>query len=167
VEKEAGTSAPEKEQNKKKISLLYHGSLLAATLVVISIIAEEFAVAIDDSIDYLQAPQALAGLITASIILTPEGLTAVRAALRNDMQRVTNIILGSSLSTVALTIPAILCVSYFTGKQVTMALPPMQLGLLSISLLIASIAQVQGETSPIEGLIELMLFVAFVFLIFI
>jgi len=41
------------------------------------------------------------------------------------------------------------------------------MGLLIISLLICSISETGGETSPVEGLIQLSLFVAFLVLIFV
>jgi Ca2+:H+ antiporter len=161
----------EKARNKihsnSSINGLYHAMMLFFTLAAISILAEFFTVAIDDSIHLFKAPEALAGLITAIVILTPEGLTAVRAGLRNDMQRVINIVLGSSLSTVALTIPAVLLIGHIMHKEVLLGLPPVQAGILIISLLIASITESTGETNSLEGLIQLMLFCAFVFTMFI
>jgi Ca2+:H+ antiporter len=141
--------------------------MLFFTLAAISILAESFTVAIDDSIHHLRPPEALAGLITAIIILTPEGLTAVRAGLGNDMQRIINIVLGSSLSTVALTIPVVLLIGHITHKEVLLGLPPIQAGMLIISLFVASITESTGETNSLEGLIQLMLFCAFVFTMFI
>ena len=152
----------EKSHNKihrnSSINGLYHGTMLFFALAAISILAEFFTVAIDDFIHHFQAPEALAGLITAIIILTPEGKTAVRAGLRNDMQRVINIVLGSSLSTVALTIPAVLLIGHIMHKEVLLGLAPIQAGMLIISLLIASITESTGETNSLEGLIQLMLF---------
>ena len=164
-------SSMEKAHNKthsnSSINGLYHAAMLLFTLTAISILAESFTVAIDDMIHHFHAPEALAGLITAIIILTPEGLTAVRAGLGNDMQRVINIVLGSSLSTVALTIPAVLLIGHITHKEVLLGLPPIQAGMLIISLLIASITESTGETNSLEGLIQLMLFCAFIFTMFI
>ena len=52
-------------------------------------------------------------------------------------------------------------------KEVLLGLPPIQAGMLIISLLIASITESTGETNSLEGLIQLMLFCAFVFTMFI
>ena len=46
---------------------------------------------------------------------TPEAIGVVRAALANHMQRSVNIFLGSVLSTIGLTVPAMLAVSNWTG----------------------------------------------------
>jgi len=159
--------AEEEVEARHHISLSYHGTLLLLSLAAVSILAEFFAATIDVTIEHFHAPKALAGLVTAIIILSPEGVTAIRAAVNNQMQRVINIVLGSSLSTVALTIPAVLIFGALTHQQVTLALPPAQMGLLIISLLICSISETGGETSPVEGLIQLSLFVAFLVLIFV
>jgi Ca2+:H+ antiporter len=159
--------AHDKIHSNSSINGWYHAAMLFFTLAAISILAESFTVAIDDSIHHLRPPEALAGLITAIIILTPEGLTAVRAGLGNDMQRVINIVLGSSLSTVALTIPVVLLIGHITHKEVLLGLPPIQAGMLIISLFVASITESTGETNSLEGLIQLMLFCAFVFTMFI
>jgi Ca2+:H+ antiporter len=47
-------------------------------------------------------------LIVAVIVLMPEGLSAIRAALANQLQRSSNIVLGSTVATIGLTIPAVL-----------------------------------------------------------
>jgi Ca2+:H+ antiporter len=160
-------SADAEEEHDHQISLAYHGLYLVSTLVAVSVLAEFFASAIDVTIEHFAAPKALAGLITAIIILAPEGVTAIRAAMNNQMQRVINIVLGSSLSTVALTIPAVLLYSAYSGRAVTLALAPMQASLLIISLLICSISETSGETSSVDGLIQISLFGAFLVLIFV
>lgn len=152
---------------RSEISIRYHGAFLLLTLVAVSILAEFFAATIDVTIEHFRAPKALSGLITAVIILSPESLTAVRCAMNNQMQRVINIVLGSSLSTVALTIPAVLIYSAVSGKAVTLALQPSQMVLLIISLLVFSISETTGETNPVEGLILLSVFAAFIVLIFV
>jgi len=150
-----------------EISFRYHGAFLLLTLVTVSILAEFFAATIDVTIEHFHAPKALSGLITAVIILSPESLTAIRAAMNNQMQRVINIVLGSSLSTVALTIPAVLIFGAISGRTVILALQPPQMILLIISLLVFSISETSGETNPVEGLILLSVFAAFIVFIFV
>jgi Ca2+:H+ antiporter len=164
---ESAEEAEEQAFARNEISIRYHGAFLLLTLVTVSILAEFFAATIDVTIEHFHAPKALAGLVTAVIILSPESLTAIRAAMNNQMQRVINIVLGSSLSTVALTIPAVLIYSAISGKTVTLALQPSQMVLLIISLLVFSISETSGETNPVEGLILLSVFAAFIVLIFV
>ena len=88
----------------------YHALLLLGTLSLIGYLAESVALIIDAGVDQLRLPVEVASLLVALLILAPESLTALRAGLDNDMQRVVNICLGSALSTVSLTIPAVLLV---------------------------------------------------------
>ena len=111
---------------KKNISSIYNFTMLLATIAAISILAESLSVFVDDGIEKLQLPDGLAGLIIALIIVSPEGLTAIRAGLKDDMQRVVNISLGSMLSTVSLTIPAVLVVGLLIKQDVTLGLTPIQ-----------------------------------------
>lgn len=139
---------------------------LLLTIVSISVLAEYLSITIDDGIAKLNLPDALAAIIVSIIIISPEGLTAVRAGLNNDMQRVINISLGSVLSTISLTIPAVLLVGLITSKNVILGLSPVQSGLVIISLLVGMLSCKEGETNALQGFIHVMLFVTFIFLIF-
>ena len=82
--------------------------------------------------DQLRLPVEVASLLVALLILAPESLTALRAGLANDMQRVVNICLGSALSTVSLTIPAVLLVGILSGKPVILGLTNVQAVMLGL-----------------------------------
>ncbi|MCI0449848.1 MAG: calcium:proton antiporter [Chlorobi bacterium] len=153
--------------SKKEISIPYHSVMLAATIASISFLAESLSVFVDDGIEKLHLPAGAAGLIIALIIVSPEGLTAIRAGLSDDMQRVINISLGSMLSTVSLTIPAVLVVGLIIGKDISLGLTPIQSGMVIISLLVAIFSCKDGESNALQGFIHFMLFITFVFLIFI
>jgi Ca2+:H+ antiporter len=151
----------------KKISGLYHTIMLLVTIAAISLLAETLAVFVDDEIQRLNLPPAIAGLIVAIIIVSPEGLTAIRAGLNDEMQRVINISLGSMLSTAALTIPAVLIVGLVVKQDINLGLTATQAGLVIISFLVGILSVKDGETNALQGFIHFMLFITFVFLIFI
>lgn len=166
VENETGLTA-ETTDEKKKISGFYHTLMLLLTIVTISLLAEYLSITVDDSIAMLNLPEALAGLIISIIIVSPEGLTAIRAGLGNDMQRVINISLGSVLSTVSLTIPAVLVVGIISDREVTLGLTAIQAGMLIVSLVVSMLSCKEGETNALQGFIHVVLFLTFVFMIFI
>jgi len=152
---------------KNEINALYHAVMLIATIASISILAESLSVFVDDGIEKLSLPAGVAGLIIALIIVSPEGLTAIRAGLKDDMQRVVNISLGSMLSTVSLTIPAVLIVGLIIGRDIILGLTPIQAGMVIISFLVGILSCKDGESNALQGFIHFMLFITFVFLIFI
>lgn len=152
---------------KEKISAVYNFVMLAVTIAAISVLAESLSVFVDDGIEKLHMPAGIAGLIIALIIVSPEGLTAIRAGLNDDMQRVVNISLGSMLSTVSLTIPAVLIVGLSIGENVILALTPIQSVMVVISLIVGVLSCKDGETNALSGFIHLILFITFIFLIFV
>jgi Ca2+:H+ antiporter len=65
----------------------------------------------DYVIETMGAPDAVGGVAIAILVATPEAIGAVRAALANRVQRSINILLGSVLSTIGVTIPAMIATS--------------------------------------------------------
>lgn len=144
----------------------YHILVLIGTILTISYLAESLAVVTDEGFDLLGIPQQLASLMVALLILAPEGLTAIRAGLNNEKQRVVNISLGSALATITLTIPAVLIIGFITNKDVILGLTPIQATMVGFSLLIGMNTYQGGETNRLLGAVHFVLFAAYLLLIF-
>ena len=93
----------------------WHTLLLVVTMLPIVLLAKQLAKLIDHGIAVLGAPAALGGVLIAVIVFTPEAISALRAALDNQLQRSINLCLGASASTIGLTVPAILGIGIATG----------------------------------------------------
>ena len=61
-------------------------------------------------------------IVGAMLVLSPEGMAAIHAALANRIQRAVNICLGSALATIGLTVPAVLVIGLITGQKVVLGL---------------------------------------------
>ena len=83
-----------------------------------SILSKKLAIPVDYGITVLGAPAALGGFLVAALVLSPEMLGAIRAAMANRLQRSVNIFLGSVVATIGLTIPAVLTIGFLTGEPV-------------------------------------------------
>ena len=81
-----------------------------------------FRAVVDAVTAMIGAPPAFAGVIVALLILLPEGVAAVGAARKNDLQKSINLALGSSLATIGLTVPAVAVVAYTLDKQLVLGL---------------------------------------------
>lgn len=147
------------------LSTGYHVVMLVLTLVPIIILAKSLATVLELGVAELGLPLEVAGLVIAVLILSPEGLTAVRAGLANDAQRVLNICLGSALATIGLTIPVVLTLGLVTGKTVVLALAPDDAALLIVSLLIAMNTYAAGRTNRVHGAVHFVLFAAYIILL--
>ncbi|MFQ5761378.1 MAG: calcium:proton antiporter [Acidiferrobacterales bacterium] len=147
-------------------SLTYHSVLLPLTMLPIILLSKEMAILVDHGIVTLGAPQALGGFLVAILVLSPEGLAAIKAALANKLQRTVNISLGSTLSTIGLTIPAVLGISLVTGKKVELGLEEAHVYLLLFTLLVAIVNFSSERTKALTGVVHLVLFLTYVVLIF-
>src|SRR5438105_2077041 len=75
----------------------YHAVMLVIYLIAVVLMAEKFAIPLDNSVERFGIPQAFGGALIAALVLAPEGLGAIRATLNNHLQRSVNILLGSVL----------------------------------------------------------------------
>jgi Ca2+:H+ antiporter len=147
-------------------SALYHAALLLAYIVPIVLLAKQIAVPVDYGIRVLHAPAALGGLLVAVLILSPESLAAVRAALTNRLQRSINLALGTALSSISLTIPAVLIIGFITGKSITLGLNAVDTLLLLLTLAVSMLTFALERTNILLGAVHLLLFLAYLMLIF-
>ncbi|GAB2583213.1 calcium:proton antiporter [Dyella jejuensis] len=143
-----------------------HVLLLAIYMALIVYLAEKLAPPVDYVVETLGKPAALAGLAMAVLVATPEIIGAVRAAGRNHLQRSMNIFLGSVLSTIGLTIPAILIISELTHHPIVLGLQHTDLLLFLLTLALCMVTFSSGRTNILQGGVHLILFVAYLFLIF-
>lgn len=146
--------------------LAVHAALLLAYMVPVAYLAEQLAHPIDYLIETLRFPAALGGVIIAMLVATPEAIGATRAALANRMQRSINIFLGSVLSTIGLTVPFMLAISHVTGRTVYLGLDPANDLLLILTLVVSVVTFASGRTNILQGAVHVMLFAAFLMLIF-
>jgi Ca2+:H+ antiporter len=147
-------------------SALYHTVLLFFYLIVVILLAEKFAIPLDDSMERFGMPQAFGGAIVAALVLAPEALGAIQAAVKNHLQRSVNILHGSVLASIGLTIPAVLTIGLVTHRQVSLGLEGGNLPLLLLTLGVSIVTFGSGKTSVLQGCIHLLLFGVFLLLIF-
>jgi Ca2+:H+ antiporter len=147
-------------------SIPYHALFLVLYLLPLVVLAKKIALPIDHGIEVLHAPLALGGFLVAALILSPESLSATRAALANDLQRSINILLGSVLASIGLTIPAVLTIGLVTGQTIILGLDPADSLLLVLTLAVCALTFTSNRTNVLLGAVHLLLFLAYVMLIF-
>jgi Ca2+:H+ antiporter len=146
-------------------SLGYHVAWLAGYLGLVIFLAEKLAILLDHGLDNLHAPPALGALLVAILVLSPEGLGAIRAAMTNHMQRAVNILMGSALATLALTIPAVVIVGLLHGTNVVLGLDGSEAVMLVLTLLVSMLTFASGRTNVLQGAVHVMFFLAYLMLI--
>jgi Ca2+:H+ antiporter len=113
------------------------------------------------------APKAVLGIIIAMLVLLPETWAAARAAHANRLQTSLNLALGSALSSIGLTIPAVALTATLIGLPLVLGLEPKELVLLVLTFLVTSITLVSGRTHVLLGAVHIVIFAAFLFLAFV
>jgi Ca2+:H+ antiporter len=140
--------------------------LLIANILPIVILAKSLAKLLDAGIASLGAPTALGGIVIAMIVFTPEGISALRAVLADQLTRAVNLCLGAATSTLGLTVPAVLGVGLLTGQPVVLGLSAANMVLLAITLVLSTLTFSAPRTTMLEGAVHLSLFVVFLVLVF-
>ena len=141
--------------------------LLLISLLAVVLLAKKFSQVVDAAAALIGAPPAFAGILVALLILLPEGVAAIAAARRNDLQKSINLALGSSLATIGLTIPAVAVAAYELDMQLVLGLPPQEMVLLALTLLLSLMTLGSGRTNILFGLVHLVVFAVFIFLVFV
>ena len=147
-------------------STVYHAVMLILYLLVVVVLAEKFAIPLDNSIERFGMPQAFGGAIVAGLVLAPEALSGINAARKNQLQRSVNILHGSVLASIGLTIPAVLTIGIISKRTVILGIEGGNLPLLLLTLAVSVVTFTSGKTNVLQGCIHLLLFAVFLLLIF-
>jgi Ca2+:H+ antiporter len=138
-------------------------ALLVVALVAIVGLAKTLTPAVESGIAYLGVPKAVVGIVIAALVLLPEGLAALNAALRNRLQTSLNLALGSALATIGLTIPAVVVVSIVLGQPLELGLGGKDQVLLALTLLLGVVTLGTGRTTVLQGIVHVVIFAIFLF----
>ena len=143
-----------------RTALISLGLLLAALVAVVGL-AKALTPMVESGVAHLDVPKAVVGIIIASLVLLPEGLSAFRAAQANRLQTSLNLALGSALASVGLTIPAVAVVSTAIGQPLELGLGQKDEVLLGLTLLVGVVTLGTGRTTVLQGIVHLVIFAAF------
>ena len=113
------------------------------------------------------APPAFGGVVVALLILLPESVAALRAARKDDLQKSINLALGSSLSTIGLTVPAVAVAAFVFDKQLVLGLSPQNSVELLLTFILSMLTFVTGRTNILFGLVHMVVFAVFLLLVFV
>jgi Ca2+:H+ antiporter len=146
-------------------STAFSAVLLLVCLGAVVAVAESLAPSLHTLLDSVKAPQSLVGVIIACIVLLPEGLSAYKAAKKNQLQKSLNLSLGSALASIGLTIPIVSFFSIFMGLPLTLGIDAQSAILFLLSLFIIMLSLNTGKTTILQGILLLVIFLVYLFLI--
>jgi len=138
--------------------------LLVVSLAAVVGLAKKLSPQIEAAIEASGAPQAALGVAIAMLVLLPETVAALRAALANRLQTSMNLAIGSALASIGLTVPVVVAAALVFHLPLALGLDPKDIVLLSLAFLVGTITLATGRTNLMQGAVHLVLFAAFLFL---
>ncbi len=143
---------------------LRSGLLLILALVLVVGLAKTLSPAIEKGVSEVGAPRALVGVIIAGLVLAPESVAAIRAAMANRLQTSFNLALGSALASIGLTIPTVAVISIVFSLPLNLGINPVEIVLLVLTLIAGITTLATGKTAVLQGVVHLVIFIAYLFL---
>ena len=144
----------------------WHFTLLVIHLAAVIVITKLNAYQIERLFAQLGAPVLLKGTVIAMLTLSPEGLGAISTTLKNQTQRAMNLLLGSVVATISLTVPIVAFIAMITNQQLVLGLDMEHIILLLSTLMVCQISLTSGKTNAHSGAAHLALFIVYMMLIF-
>lgn len=138
--------------------------LLFVALVGVVGLAKVLSPAIESAVASAGMPKAVVGIVIAMMVLLPETISALHAARAGRLQTSMNLALGSSLATIGLTIPVVVVASLVLELPLVLGLPPKEMVLLALTLLLTSMTVAPGRATILQGTVHLILFAVYLFL---
>jgi Ca2+:H+ antiporter len=151
---------------KRKV-IAQHAAIMILLLGTTILLAEKFATALNTGLETFGLPPQLGALAVAVLVLVPEGVAAIKAALSNHVQRSMNLLLGSVLATLSMTIPAVIIIAMAGHTTLELGLAPEGQVMLGLTLIISMLTFASRRTNVLQGTVHLSLFLAYLLLIFI
>ena len=145
----------------------WHTSWLIIHLIAVIAVTKMNANPLEHLLSSLDAPEQFTGFLVALLILSPEGLGALRAVLNNQVQRAMNLFFGSVLATISLTVPAVTIIAMLTGNELVFSLGMPQMVVMVSALVLCQISFSTGRTNVLNGSAHLALFAAYLMTIFV
>ena len=148
---------------RTSVALISLASLVVALVGVVGL-AKTVSPTVEGAIRSAGLPLTLVGVVIALLILLPETLAAVRAALRGRVQTSLNLAFGSAMASIGLTIPTIAVASIWLDTRLLLGLGGTQIVLLALTVVVGVLTVTPGRATLLEAGVHLSLFAGFLVL---
>lgn len=143
----------------------WHAVWLLIHLISVIAITKMNVLPLEHLLDAANAPPAFTGFLVALLILSPEGLGALKAVINNQVQRAMNIFFGSVLATISLTVPTVCLIAYLTNQHLEFGLSMPNAVILATALLLCVSSFLTGKTNQLNGAAHLAIFIAYMMIL--
>lgn len=144
---------------KTVLSLVF----LLICLGIVVLMAKALSPSIENMVSSIGAPKSLVGVIIAAVVLMPEAISAIRAARRDKIQNSLNLVLGSALASIGLTIPAVSVVCIMFDIPLVLGLDAKSIILLGLAVFTVMLSLSRGKTNVLYGTVLLVIMASYIF----
>jgi Ca2+:H+ antiporter len=138
--------------------------LMIVSLAAVILLAKSLTPTLETGVAAAGLPPSVVGVVIAILVLLPEGVTAVNAVRRNDLQTALNLSLGSAAASIGLTVPIVGVASIMLGMPLVLGLAPDDLAMLLLTFLVAMLSLGTGRTTILPGAVHLVILGMFLLL---
>lgn len=138
--------------------------MLLVSLLAVVLLAETLSESLERAIHAAGLPPSFLGVVIAALVLLPESVAAIKAAIANRVQTSLNLAIGSAIASIGLTIPAVGGVSLYLGRELTLGLDAEGMALLLLTLFVSSLTLATGKATILQGAVHLVIFGVFLLL---
>lgn len=138
--------------------------LLLLSLTAVVVLAKVLSAPLTLAVQRAGLPLSFVGVVIAAVVLLPEGIAAMKAALLNRLQSSINLALGSAVASIGLTIPTVALVSLIFDLPLVLGLSDENMVLLMLTLFAATLTLGTGRTTVLQGAVHLVIFSVFLLL---
>ena len=153
------------EKNISRNEALVSLGLLLACLGVVVLLAKKLSPVIESGVAQAGLPTALVGVAIAAVILLPEGISAIRAAKRNQYQTSINLALGSALASIGLSIPTVAVTCILMDLPLVLGLDKKSMILLGLSVFTVMLSLNKGRTNGLYAMVLIVNLMMYLFTI--
>ncbi len=142
----------EEEHHTPKWSVRTSVAVLAASTIGIVFLSEFLVGAVEPVVQSLGVTELFLGIIIIPLVgNVAEHIVAVQVAAKNKMDLSLTIALGSSQQIALFVAPLLVFISLLFGPEMTLFFTPLEVTALTLSVLLATIIAVDGESNWLEG----------------
>lgn len=138
---------------------------LMVSLVAVVGLAKVTSPLIRTAVDDAGLPQLVVAVSIAVIVLMPEWISAIRAALYGRTQKSFNLAYGSALASIGLTIPVMAILSIMFGFEINLGLGLTETYLLFLTLLVSALTVIPGKANLMQAAVHLGIFGSFLLVV--
>lgn len=157
------------EEKPSRAATIFAVVGLSASLLGVSLLAERVIPGLEEALRWggVDDVNRVTGAAVAMLVLLPESMNSIRAATRNALQTSLNGALGSVVATIGLTVPAVALLSVATNREIVFGLEKRDTVLLLLTLVLSVVSFGAGRTNLMTGLVHLVVFATYIFLLFV